>query len=273
MERYVSELEQRLEAQLAETDNEKNSLVRTRLCVRLTRDAVDELKMRILSKPFSKIADEVTYFKELAPRIYSRLFYYMKIYKIESLRQYASHTRLKEYLTQEMAETDLFFTKYDEFCRYYYEQAYHSDDELFTRQGRDHWLADDINFIMDADFCLGSYRVSWIKANERYRVWLTKEIEGLDQPVSWVQNQKETRKLEWKGSRIELLEVIYGMHLMGSFGDVPIKQLAEWFEANLMVDLGNPYVGWQQIASRKKSGIKYVSLMEQRLVGKIEATP
>jgi hypothetical protein len=270
MERFVSELEERLEAGLLETGLEKNAVLRHGQAIALIQQVIEELKAHIQSNPFPGMTEEIAYFKELAPRIYGRLFFHMKIYQVESLRQYASPGRFREALDQEMAEVEKFFTKHDDICQAYYQQTRYWDQQLFTRRGRENWPVDDISIIMDADFCLGAYWVSWIKANEKYRDWLVRAMAALRTQLSWEDLQKQAPNLEWKGSHTDLVELINGMHLAGSFGEASLKQVIQWFEANLGIDLGQFYITWQEIARRKKSRTKYVDLMKERLVGKME---
>jgi RteC protein len=172
MERMVSEREARLEAALQEIGNEKNPVLRYDRSMAEVRAAIGDLKEYLQANPFAGMAEEIFYFRELAPRIYSRLFYFMKIHQVESFRQYASAARFQETLESELQGIEDFFLRHNDICRYYYQQTRYWDEQLFTRRGRADWPVDDISIVLDADFSLGSYWVSWIRANERYRGWL-----------------------------------------------------------------------------------------------------
>lgn len=270
MERMVSEMERALEIALAEIGREKNAVLRYDRSVKQVQAGIEGLKEHLRITPFTGMAEEIFYFRELAPRFYSRLFYFMKLQQVESFRLYASAARFREALERELQGIEDFFLRHNDICRYYYQQTYYWDEQLFTRRGRVNWPTDDISVILDADFCLGSYWVSWIKANERYRVWLEGELRALSRAEAVPSAAGKPAGLKWVGSSTDLVELINGMHLAGSFGEITLKETMEWFEGAFGIDLGHFYATWQEIARRKKSRTKYVDLMRERLMEKME---
>jgi hypothetical protein len=127
---------------------------------------------------------------------------------------------------------------------------------------------DEIDIVIDQDYCLGSYLVSWIQANTNYRQWLVKEMKILNNPGQATgEKGVNSPELYWTASKTDLVEVINGMYLAGAFnnGKLDLKQVVEWFELHMDIDLGHFYNTFQQIARRKKERTKFLDLMKERL--------
>jgi hypothetical protein len=86
METYVQGLRDKMEATLKEIDQEHSPIKRFYLSIKLTRAILEELKAWALTHPFASKAEEIRYFKYLAPPFYGRLFYFIKVYSKEVLK-------------------------------------------------------------------------------------------------------------------------------------------------------------------------------------------
>lgn len=71
---------------------------------RVLGDAFKRLKEFIISHEFASEEEEILFFKEIKPRLFSRLIYYRKIYNIEMNRPVGCIESQKEYLLTEMDE-------------------------------------------------------------------------------------------------------------------------------------------------------------------------
>lgn len=74
--------------------------------------------------------------------------------------------------------------------------------------------------------------------------------------------------LKWTGDKIELVELIYGLHETKSInnGETDIKTLAEFFELIFQIDLGHYYGAARDIWRRtKEERAKFLILMQKNL--------
>lgn len=269
----MSDIERELEIELEKSSREKQAVLRYERMVHATQKAVERLRAFIKSHPFPDKESEIRYFKKMAPGIYGRLFYYQKIHQLELYRQYSSPETLIRIMEQETSGLSTFFFRYSDFIQYFFLNAGYRDEELFTRGGRkiSVWQGHEIEAVIDEDFCLGAYLSSCIICNGLYRDWLMEAVAELREPGSRpVGQQKKRLPLAWKGSTTDLVEAINGMHLAGSFGDLPLKQVVEWFEEAFDMDLGHFYNTFQEIARRKKSRTKYLDLARDKLLKKMD---
>ena len=77
--------------------------------------------------------------------------------------------------------------------------------------------------------------------------------------------------LKWTGSKAALVELIYALQTVGVFnnGDADVKLIATSFEELFDVQLGNYYDTFQQIRIRKVNQTKFLDLMKEKLVMRI----
>jgi len=269
MEQIVHTLEVELEAALAEIAKEKNNVLRYDRSVKMVREIIDRLKVQLQAHPFPGKSEEIRYFKELAPKIYSRLFYFMKLYQVESYRPYTGREKFREVLEEELKGIERFYEQHSDICRYYHQHVSYWDDHLFTRRGQGEWAADEAGIFIDPDFCMGSYWASWILANGRYKEWLLMEQARLVQEEAVPKLAfQPSAKLVWKRSDTDLVEMIYGNYLAGGFGDATLKEVFDWFQEAFGIDLGRYYNTWQEIARRKKGPTQYTDVVREGLVKK-----
>jgi hypothetical protein len=267
MDAFVSVLESRLEAALAGLAAEGNAVLRYTRTVEMIRELVGELKTHLALHPFPGLAAEIRYFKELAPRLYSRLFYFMKLRQVESLRAYEGRQRFRERLEQELKEIEGFFSKHGDICRYYHEQTSYWDQQLFTRAGRADFPVDDIVIILDGDFTLGSYWVSWILANQKLRGWLEEQVRLLEngEPVA-----QKGPLLPWKRGVMDLVERTYGEWLAGAYGKLTLKEVMERTQEIYGVDLHNHSHLVSEIGKRKKERAKFMGELGELIEGAMD---
>ena len=270
MERIVSELENQLEAALAEIGREENRNTRYDRSLKRVRQTIRELNGYLEANPFPGKPEEIYYFRELAPRLYSQLFYFMKLYQLEAWRPHAGGERFREVLEQELAGVARFYEQHKSVCHYYCQHATYWDDYLFTGWGHGEWAAEEAGLYIGADFTLGSYWVSWILANERLRVWLLENLAALDRPEGKPGERGKLPKLPWKGTTTDLVEAIYAMYLAGSFGKATLREVIEFVAEIFDIEINYVYTLIEQVLNRKRHPTKYIDRMRAGLVRKGE---
>jgi len=269
MEQIVHTLEADMETSLAEIAREENRVLRYDRSLKKVRATIERLKVQLQAHPFPGRSEEIRYFKELAPKFYSRLFYYMKLYQVESYRPYTGREKFREVLEEELKGIERFYRQHEDVCRNYYKQVDYWDDHLFTRRGQGEWAEEEPGLFIDPDFCMGSYWASWILANGRYKEWIMMELARLELgDAALTAPLPTTTKLVWKRSDTDLVEMIYGNYLAGAFGDKTLKEVFDWFQEAFGIDVGRYYNTWQEIARRKKGAAQYTEEVREGLVKK-----
>lgn len=194
--------------------------------------AFDQLKTFILSYQFKDEEEEVTFFKEIKPKLCYRLIYYRKLYNIEMNRP-AGADKQKEYLSEELNEINKYNLKRLDFIRYYRSGATHLDSLYFLRGKTDteqyletFYYELDPNFSTNCDF-----KVAKILSNDMLMMYLMHEIEKFDNngPIP-LPSGFPLVKLTWMGTKTELTEQLYSWDSDSTFGDVPLTQLSDYVQ-------------------------------------------
>src|SRR5260221_5381184 len=120
MEVFAKKLQEQLEAELKKVDPKSNAVKGYNHCIKLVKNAIDELKTYLLKYPFKDTAAEVNYFKIIAPSFYSRYFYFMKLYDVERNRISSTKELFLLFLEKEEKSMQDFYHKYGEICHYIY---------------------------------------------------------------------------------------------------------------------------------------------------------
>jgi len=175
MEAFVKKLQGQLEKELNSVDPGKNAVKGHDHRIKIVRQAIDSLKEYIFEHPFPDQAAEIHYFKNVAPTFYGYHLYFIKLYNLELCRISSSKEEFLTYIEQELQEISLFFRANSDFCKYFHSGNSFLDEKYFTRKAQEYWI-DDLSAVIDEEYCLASYRASWILANERYRKQLMQEL-------------------------------------------------------------------------------------------------
>lgn len=199
---------------------------------RVLADAFKQLKLFVLLHNFKNDDDEISFFKEIKPRLCFRLIYYRKVYNIEMNRPIGIDKQ-REYLCDILNDINKYNSKRLDFIRYYRSGSTHLDALYFLRDSTDaeqyletffHEL--DPKFSTNCDF-----KVAKILSNDMLSAYLMQEIELLnDNGMRAGSFNFPTTKKTWKGSKAELQEQIYAWDSAGTFGDVPLTQLYDYIQ-------------------------------------------
>ncbi|HEY4336076.1 MAG TPA: RteC domain-containing protein, partial [Puia sp.] len=216
--------------------------------------------------PFVDQAEEIRYFKTLAPPVYGRLVYLVKVAETSIERLHANEHRIEALLQQELAKTEEFFVKHGEFCQYYHLNRTYRDNQIFIRNARENEMLDYIEVFMGDDFCVGCYWASQLWANQWLREYFNKALSKLKQPEGWPTAGARTPEMTWTDSISDLVELLYALSLKGSFnnGKATLKDIARWASAHFKIEITNVYDTVKNIGQRKKDGLKFLDDLRNR---------
>ncbi len=278
MNHFITKLNKNLNNQLQIIDLEESSMInKAKKSITCIKNTLCDLKNLILNYTFKNEEEEILFFKEIKPGIFSQLIYHVKINNFESKRPMGSFEIQQKYLINELEKLTLFFNSHLEFYRYYRMNSTFLDDKLFVRGREDFHFHQDNPFIYtDPDFSTSlDCMVAEIMANDRLEVYLKTELDALSVKVNnpnWGQlGMLSNTAFQWTDSKTALIELIYALHATGSInnGSTEIRELTSFFEQIFNVRLTDIYRTFIEIKGRTAQ-TKYIDYLRTALLRKID---
>ena len=278
MNLFITKLNQELNKQLQIIDLEETNLInKAQKSIACVKNTLSKLKNFILHYTFKNDEEEILFFKEIKPGIFSQLIYYTKLNNIESKRPIGSFEIQQKYLLNELEKLTSYFNSHLEFYRYYRMKSTFLDDKLFVRGREDfHLHLDNIMIYVDPEFSTSQdYMVAKIMANDRLEVYLKTEIDALSIKANnpnWGQvGNLGSSSLQWTESKTALVELIYALQASTAInkGGVDIRELVALFEQIFNVRLTDVYRTYLEIKIRAIP-TKFLDSLKVGLVKKIE---
>lgn len=243
--------------------------------IQVAKNVMEQLRKDVTAYEFASQEEEINFFKEVKPRFYSKLIYFLRIYRIETRRPTGSNETQQKYLRKELRRLTSFFEENLNFYQYYRSGATYLDEKYFLRGHQDIYLTlDTYHFDADPKFSTShDFRVAKIHAHELLRIYLIgalEELERKDDVVRPLASAKQS--IAWTGSKTSLIELLYALQSTGVFnnGAADIKLLATYFEQMFSIDLGNYYRIFQEIRIRKGNRTAFLKSLAERLTQRMD---
>jgi len=260
-----AELEYKLEA----ASREPNPIKRFTGSLLIVETSIKELLTFIRSYTFESSAEEVNYFKHVAPYFYCLYLYYRKLQDLEILKRFGTTDNTKLALQNELAEMNKFTNDNKEFLAKYFQVSVEQDEQLFTRANdpANNWILQRYDPVVENNFSPASKTVGTMLAAEKLRHCIDAELKELDQPTKDLE-PTVLQKYSWAGApkaaawelfnRLAEKKIIY-------YEGMPAdkKQVAEWVRLSLNVDLGNIYEVDRKNRSRKKEKLPFLKSLAE----------
>jgi len=274
MDAYISDRIKTLNSALEQIDNDfANILKKAEKSIYRINNCLKELRKYINLNKFDSQTEEILFFKEIKPSIYSKLIYFVEIFNIESRRPAGSILAQKKYLQRELKKMENYFAENLDFYQYYRNKMTFLDDKIFVRGKYDLCLyADPSVYDADPNFSTShDYKVARIMANDLLSVYLNSELAALDRQTNHRKNYMKEGTCCWTESKIALVELIYALQTGGCInnGTGDIKDIAVLFETAFNIDLGDFYRTFLEIKVRQNP-TKLLDNMRIALLKKIE---
>lgn len=238
--------------------------------------SLENLKAIIIKNKFRTQTEEIIFFKEVKPQVFSKLIFYTKVLKIETKRPKGTDRSQRKYLLNELDKLNHFFDNNLDFYQYYRTGAIFLDEKYFLRGKYDIRLSlDTFFFTSDQEFNTShDFKVSKILANDLLEIYLKEQLTILDRKETMTSKTQALPKvkLTWTDNKSSLIELLYALHYQGSFnnGKAEIKEIASYFESIFNIDLGDVYRSWYSIRARKTEETTYLDGLMKILKKKID---
>ena len=235
---------------ILQADGGGGNLGKYRECKQALGQIIAAIREDLQADLFQNTEEEIVFFKEQAPGIWGRYYFYEKLVKIEARRKFQSVEVFFAGLQQVKQKAEDFLEEHAGICEYYYAGRTDADKRLFTRRGTHGSKHPAIHMRIDRDFTIGAHCLSLVRTHELLRDWVRQELEG---PTSGL-----VKKLEWRATPTETIEVFKALHLAGCFGERSFKEVMDWVRENLGVDVKNYNNVLQNARDRKITTTKYL---------------
>jgi hypothetical protein len=186
---------------------------------------------------FKTLQEEIYFFKELKPRMVSKLLYYKELFNVESSLPPSKKNKRKHY-EEWLAKIHQYGLNNREFYQYYRSRTTVKDEDLFVRRSYKNIFRDDCCLInYDSKLCTShDYNVAIIIANDMLTSYLENKLDELN--GTRTAYSPMNNKITWTGTKIEMAEMIYGLHYkqMLNNGNIDIKEIARGFSIAFNID-------------------------------------
>lgn len=145
--------------------------------INILQAGFETIKSHISDYIFENKTEEINFFKDIKPKLFSKLIYYQKIYHIELKRPISGYNSEKKYLEKELEQINVFFNKNADFIQYYRSGKTMLDECYFLRKSREIDLnLESFYFERDPKFSTTfDFKVSKLLANDLLAAYLSLE--------------------------------------------------------------------------------------------------
>lgn len=268
MKDFIANLQSEMYAQLEQVKrNEFNVLQLLSKRINIISETISQLKSYILHYTFVSKEEEIEFFKNYEPILYSELLLYKRLLELEINRPVSIEDK-KKYYSRELKQINNFLDRKRFWVVYYRTRATYLDEKYFLRNGSIDDPASS-NFILTSDtrFCtVGSINFSRIRCNEMLTREIEKRLASLTSKDGTVENEpeKKFKQLKWKGPKVGLVEFGYACKEAGVF-DESLQEIFECFELFFGIRVENAPRTFQEILSRKKEEAIYLDKLTLKL--------
>ena len=269
-----------LDVQLNFIKSESNNPMQiAELSIKSIVKSINKLKLFIVKYKFKNENEEILFFKKIKPQFIAKYIYQAFVFSVESKRPHGCSKMVLGFLEEEHKKMHLFHNDNLEFCRYYRAGNDHLDHLYFVRGKIDFKISlDYYSCKIDERFCTHHDElVSKILANQLIEEYLKNEIESLHQQINSTSTNSKNAKistLNWTAPKSAIIEILYAFHADGCFnnGNASIRQIADIFEANFNIDLGQYSRSFIDMSARKTGKTKYIDVLKEKLLKRMDET-
>jgi len=279
MKQYTQNLLEKTIIEIKIIDFEENDLlIKYSMIISLLGKAFNELRSNVSGYSFQNETEEIQFFKEIKPQIFSLLIYYSNIYKYIMNRPTGSEQVQKDYILKQLDKLKDFFDSNIDFYGYIRAGRTDFDTHYFLREKKNiHLNLDSVYFERDPLFSTGyDLKVAKILANNMLNEYYNDELTMGEQPVAKQIEEVNAPKVKvtWTDSKVALIELIYALHTTGSInnGKSDLKSLTQYFENVFNIELGEVYRPFIEIKGRKGNRVQYLDLLRKNMIARMDET-
>jgi hypothetical protein len=233
---------------------------------------IKELHLWLKMHDFKDDQEEICFFKEIKPNIFSKLIFQKEVLRIETNAPTGKQQSRKFY-EEELKKIADYPQKDIKFYHYYRSNSKESDRLYFTRKTKKNILETEC-FQINSDTRLSTcydYKVAKILANDNLVTYIEKQINRL-KIKNKESHETQKSKLQWSGTKTDLAELVYVLHAGKTInnGKTDIKEIATQLSITFNIDLNETiYRSYIDIKNRKNSKTKFIDTLSENFNKKI----
>lgn len=273
---FTQDLNQRVERSLQEIQlQEDNPLRKYMLSIRLLEEAFDKLRLFIHDYEFAQHNQEILFFKQIKPALFSSLIYFRKVYNIEINRPKGDYLVQRDYLQGEMSGIRDFFERNKAIYCYYRSADTSLDEYLFLRGNRHNAFYQEV-FYFERDPLFSTccdFKIAKIIAFERIEEYLQEQLRVIHWNISHTANRgnKIYEKYRWTADISNLVELAYAILEAGCVnnGDARIIDFVEFLGDmfNIKIERCSDFYYKMRTKSGSRTAflLKLIKVLEDRM--------
>jgi len=250
-------LEQQLKA-LADSRGNDDLLTHTSKMMAMSQELMHDLQQFTCNYSFPSPADEIRFFKEVKPVLFSQYFYYKKIFDIALFDSFKEPHARKLYYENVLAGLEEFARDHQEFYLYCMTGQTTLDELYFLRKKRLFSEFSDTRFSTGYDD-----KLARLLANELIRKHVFALIIAVDTPPA---------ATTWTGNKTDAIELLFALHASGAInnGEIDLRKLAQRFEEFFNIQLGSYYDFLKNIRTRKGGRANFIDRLKNKLLQRLD---
>jgi len=271
MMNQIYQISEELTSIIREKELEMSDIIRdVPPTISLLENGFINLKNIVSCFTFPSKRDEIMFFKEIKPQLFSKLIFFRKIYQLELNRPISNYKTIRVYLEREHERINLFYNRNTEFIQYYRSGKANFDEYYFVRGRKDMELnLESFYFERDPRFSTHfDFKVARLLANDMLAAHLNYQLSKLKyQEENDFSTEIEIPSAQWTDKKTALTEIIYSIYEEKSInsGNIEIKALATIFGRIFNVDLSDIYHIYLEIRSRKTNRTEFLNRLIKTL--------
>jgi hypothetical protein len=239
------------------------------LCIK----TLSALQKQVDKEDFEDATSEIDFFRNIKPFPMSYLIYFTEVRSCELSLPKAGNSYKVRFLKKEIKKINKFFSANNSFVNYMEQNHNYLDHEFFSREGkRDFSFSPSINYYQNPEFST-SHDMLWAKIQALYRFihYIREKLERIQPGSSGNFRERQPKLLVWSGSKVSLVEIIYGLYQQGDInhGTVDLKTIVSAFEDFFNIKLDNYYKTYSEMKARKDPRTKYLYQIASDLEAKM----
>jgi hypothetical protein len=235
--------------------------------IEFIEEKLKELGKWLKSHIFNTVQEEIHFFKELKPKMVSKIIYHQFLIKIETSLPPTKKKKIQHYEKQ-LVKIYEFCMSNKEFYEYYRAKGSYKDEKYFVRRKYKNLWDNCVHLISDSKLCTShDFILATFMANEILEGYLEKKLEEL-KGNNAVNNSFASSKLNWTASKVDLVELIYALQLSGAInsGNCDVKEIATNFGKMFNIEIeDNMYRAFIDIKARKTNQTKFLHTITEKL--------
>ena len=241
--------------------------------IHFIQNILTDINQQVSKEGFQSKNEEIDFFKRIKPNILGKLFYYNKVYRIETSCPVKSGKMYYKHFSKALGKLNMEHKKhmYNSGFYQYFRSGRTDFDHIYYTLGNIHFNTGVNSFAFEIDPQVSTYydyKAAKIISNELLYSFLIAKVSPEDKEVKLLNKPSYFHnELIWTGSKSALIELIYALHASGnvSHGKIGIKKMSSIVESVLKIELGDVHHAFHRMKERSGSRTAFLEQLKVSL--------